>query len=131
MATFRMNDSLRTKKSKTNAMKTEDDNTYLRTLQQNRALHKFCTEVANTLNEAGLDIRTTLKPDFEIDWSPLLVKELLWKQTQKIVLGKESTTQMTTKEVNEIYEVINRFLAKHGVHIAFPSIIGESLESIK
>ncbi len=60
-----------------------------------------------------------------------LVKELLWKQTQKIVLGKESTTQMTTKEVNEIYEVINRFLAKHGVHIAFPSIIGESLESIK
>lgn len=93
-----------------------------RTPRQNDSLHLWCSQIADALNDAGLDIRTTLKEDFEIDWSPTLVKELLVKQTEKIMLGKTSTTELTTDEINKIYEVINRFLAKHGIHVPWPSL---------
>ena len=34
-----------------------------RTLLQNRAMHKYFTLLANQLNEAGLDMRKTLKQE--------------------------------------------------------------------
>ena len=40
-----------------------------RTLQQNKALHKYFEILADTLNEAGLDARVVLKPEIEIPWT--------------------------------------------------------------
>lgn len=50
-----------------------------RTYLQNRSLHLFFTELANALNEAGLDMRKTLNPDVEIPWNSQSVKEHLWR----------------------------------------------------
>ena len=36
-----------------------------RTLKQNSALHQLFKELANTLNEHGLDVRKTLKPEID------------------------------------------------------------------
>lgn len=93
-----------------------------RTLQQNKALHVFFQNVADKLNEAGLDLRAVLKPHVEIPWSKELVKEHLWRPIQELQLRKQSTTELTTDEVSKVYEVLNRFLGeKHGIYVPFPS----------
>lgn len=94
-----------------------------RTLTQNKAIHVLFEHLATELNEAGLDVRTTLKEDFEIPWNSRLVKELIWKGVLKAYTGKESTTQMTTKEIDQIFEIIARHLAQRfGLSIEFPSL---------
>jgi hypothetical protein len=78
--------------------------------------------VAKELNDAGLDLRAVLKPTVEIPWGTESIKTFLWKPVQKLQLGKESTTELTTQEIDKVYETLNRFLGeKHGIHVAFPS----------
>lgn len=101
-----------------------------RTLSQNRALHLAFELLASELNNAGLDMRATLKPSISIDWTPETVKEYLWRPVQKLQLKKESTTDLTTKEVSDVWETLNRFLGeKHGVHVPFPERLPDDSES--
>jgi len=94
-----------------------------RTNQQNKALHLYFKMLADTLNDAGLDMRKTLKPNVSIDWTPETVKEYLWRPVQKVQLRKTSTTELTTDEITKVWETINRFLGEnHGVTQSFPSI---------
>lgn len=93
-----------------------------RTLQQNRALHLYFQLVADELNSAGMDMRKVLKPSVEIPWSKDTVKEYLWRPIMKLQLMKKSTIQMTTKDIDKIYDTLNRFLGQQGLHVEFPSI---------
>lgn len=94
-----------------------------RTALQNRSLHLMFRLLADELNNAGLDMRTVLKPEIHIDWNPQTVKEYLWRPVQLAQLGKESTTELTTKEIDQIFDTINRHLGeKFGLHADFPSI---------
>lgn len=94
-----------------------------RTLRQNRALHLLFTQMAQELNDAGLDMRKTLKPGVDIPWSGKTIKEYIWRPIMKAQLGKESTTEMTTKDIDRVFETILRHLGeKFGVTIEFPSI---------
>lgn len=101
-----------------------------RTNQQNKALHTFFELVAEALNEAGLDMRKTLKPEIEIPWSKETVKEFLWRPVQKMQLDKKSTMELTTKDIDVIYDTLNRFLSKHGIHIDFPHNDFESMPEV-
>jgi len=93
-----------------------------RTLQQNKALHKYCRMLSEALNDAGLDMKAVLKPEIDIPWSESTVKEHLWKPIQSAMIDKESTTELDTKEVNQVYEVLNRHLAaKLGLSVPFPT----------
>ena len=93
-----------------------------RTLQQNKALHKYFELLAQELNAAGYDMRRTLKPGVDIPWTSDLVKQYLWKGIQEAMLGKESTTELTSAEIDKVYETLNRPLAETtGVHVPFPS----------
>ncbi|MDE1971169.1 MAG: hypothetical protein KGI50_06385 [Patescibacteria group bacterium] len=102
-----------------------------RTIQQNKALHLYFRLLAETLNDAGLDMRVILKPEVEIPWTPKNIKEYLWRPVQRIQLGKKSSTELTTKDIDVIYDTINLHLSKHGVHVPFPSIEEMSLRQIK
>lgn len=94
-----------------------------RTNQQNKALHVLFQLLANELNNAGLDMRKTLKPGVEIPWQPGGIKEYLWRPIQEAQLNKKSTTELTTKEIDEVFDTLNRYLGdKHGLHVPFPSI---------
>ena len=94
-----------------------------RTLKQNKALHVLFEELSQTLNEQGLDMRRTLKPGVEIPWNAKTVKEYLWRPIQKAQLNKDSTTQLTTREIDQVFDTLNRYLGEnHGVHVPFPSI---------
>jgi len=94
-----------------------------RTLRQNRAMHLMFTQLADELNDAGLDMRKTLKPAIDIPWNGDRVKEFLWRPIMKAQLAKESTTELTTKDIDRIFETIVRHLGeKFGLIIEFPSI---------
>ena len=96
------------------------------TNQQRKALHKYCELLALELNNAGLDMKAVLKPEVDIPWNKMSVKDHLWKPIESIMINKESTEEMTNKEVSEVYEVLNRHLAqKLGVSVPFPEFRGE------
>lgn len=94
-----------------------------RTLAQNRSLHKLFSLLAETLNENGLDMRRTLKPEIAIEWTGSSVKEHLWRPIQEAQLNKRSTTELTTKEIDEVFDTINKHLGERfGLHVPFPSV---------
>lgn len=83
-----------------------------RTPAQNNALHKFCAMLAETLNDAGLDMRAVIKQDVDIPWTRDTVKDHLWRPIQKAMTGKQSTTEVTTVEPSEIHRVLARHLGE-------------------
>lgn len=89
---------------------------------QNNALHLWCTQLAEALNESGQDMKDVIRVD--IPWSSYTVKEHLVRPVMNKLLHKDSTTELTSDEVTTVYEVINRALAgrlKEPIHIPFPS----------
>ncbi len=99
-----------------------------RTLRQNAALHKYFVRLFNALNDAGLDMRKVLKPETEIPWTLSSVKEYLWRPVQRIMLNKESTTELETTEVDEVYRVVDRKMVEKGVNVPFPSVSNQGLD---
>ena len=94
-----------------------------RTKQQNKALHVLFNLLAGTLNDNGLDMRKTLKPEIDIPWSGPSVKEFLWRPVQEAQLSKKSTTELTTVEIDQVFDTINKHLGeKFSLHTPFPSI---------
>lgn len=93
-----------------------------RTLQQNKAMHKLFTQMSDTFNTLGLDMRVVLKPEIKIMWTPDACKRELFKPVMKAMYGKESTTELTTSEVSKVYEQIAKLIGeKFGCEIEFPS----------
>ena len=101
-----------------------------RTIQQNKALHVFFDKLAIELNNAGLDMRRTLKPGIDIPWEARTVKEYLWRPVQVEQLRKRSTTELNSSEINKIFNTLSRYLGeKFGLELSFPSI--ESLMELE
>ena len=94
-----------------------------RTELQNRSLHLYFTQLAEELNNSGYDMKKVLKPSVDIPWNSKSIKEFLFRPIMKIQTGKSSTTELTTKEIDEIYDVINRHIGeKFGIHVEWPSL---------
>jgi hypothetical protein len=99
------------------------ENKKARTIQQNKALHLFFRLLADELNNAGLDMRKTLKPGIDIPWSPNTIKEYLCRPIQIAQVRKQSTTELETYEIDKIFDTLTRHLGeKFGIFIPFPSI---------
>jgi hypothetical protein len=93
-----------------------------RTGKQNNAMHLFFENASTSLNEAGMEMRGFLKEGIDIWWTPHSFKEYVWKPIQIAMTGKESTKDLTTKEVTQIYEVLSRHLGEvKKIYIPFPS----------
>jgi len=91
-----------------------------RTSQQNKGIHAFCGEVAKQMEARGLDMKTVLKDGVPISPTKELIKEYMWKPIQKALTGKESTTAINKKQVNEVYEYLSRLLAeKYDINVRF------------
>src|SRR4030066_179054 len=92
-----------------------------RTLTQNSALHLYFKLLSDELINQGTDLRELVKEGVDIIPTPEAVK-LLWKQLQKAMLDKESTTQLTKQEVDKVYEVFSKLISERAeVYIPFPS----------
>lgn len=94
----------------------------IRSSLQNRALHKYFSLLGEILNDAGYDMKKVLKPEVDIPWDKDSVKRFLWKPVQKVIVGHNKTRKLKTDEVNKVFNVVNRFIAKHKVHVPWPSI---------
>ena len=94
-----------------------------RTLPQNSALHRWCEQVAEELNASGQPVQLVLQKTIDLDWDKYSVKNLLWRNIQRALVRKESTTQLKKhEEINKIYEHLNRFLGeKCGIHVPWPA----------
>lgn len=94
-----------------------------RTGQQNRALHLYFTHLAEALNDAGYNVQLVLSHTMDLDWTPELAKELLWRTAQQALLGKQSTTELNKQqEIDLVYSHLNRYISERfGLHVPFPS----------
>lgn len=93
------------------------------THQARKALHLYFNHLAEELNNAGLNIRTTMKGKWDIPWSGATIKEIMWKPIQRKVFKKESTNDLTSKEIDTIFNVISQALGtRFGIILEFPSL---------
>ena len=87
-----------------------------RTIRQNNSLHLWLGQVAHMLNECGLDMKKTLKEDYEIPWTMETAKEHLWRPLQKAIIGKEATSEAMSADYNKVYKVLSKHMSeKHGI----------------
>ncbi len=92
------------------------------TPQQNKSVNLYCRQLAEAMGEQGLDIVETLTKAVDRPWTEKSVKELLFKDLLFRAYGHTSTTKASTKEISEIYEVLNRHTSQNwGIHVPFPS----------
>ena len=87
-----------------------------RTKRQNNALHVWLGQVANLLNESGMDMKKTLKAETDIPWTMQSAKDHLWRPIQKTLVDKESRADCETTDYNKVYEILSRhFSQKFGI----------------
>lgn len=95
-----------------------------RTTHQNKAIHKLFADVATELLAQGIERRTVVEDmtDFSCPIDASFVKEI-WRAIMFTQTGKQSTTQMTTAEIDKVYDTFNLFLGEqYGIHVGFPSM---------
>lgn len=87
--------------------------TGVRTSDQNKALHKYFSLLAESLNDSGLTVQHVLQKKIELNWTPAMVKEMLWRDVQTRLFGKTSTKDLDkVSEINEVYETLTRHLGE-------------------
>jgi len=93
-----------------------------RTTKQNSSLWLYLTQLADALNEAGMDQRKVLKESVAIEWNKDSAAKYLWKPVRKAITGKVSTAQLDRAEIGEVYMALSKHMAeKFGLSISFPS----------
>jgi len=94
-----------------------------RTITQNSSLHLFFTQLAEELNNHGMDMRKLIRQEVEISWTAYSVKEYLWKPLQRVLIGAKSTTQLDKiSDINLVYDNLNRIISERTKgEIKFPS----------
>lgn len=97
-----------------------------RTDSQRNSIELYCRKVSEQLNNDGIDmyeyIEILKQKGIKLRWTQELVKDKMWRVIQKSQVGKKSTTELTTAEVNQVYEPMARFLAERfHINVEFPS----------
>jgi hypothetical protein len=93
-----------------------------RTLLQNRSLHLTFSELAKILNEYGLNCDDKII-NIDVPWSGENVKNIIWRPVQQALLGKSSTTELSTTDIDKVFDIIVKAVAeKTGEVLEWPSI---------
>lgn len=92
-----------------------------RTTTQNASLHVYTKLLADGLNDAGYDVNTTIT--VPVSFTSETVKEYMFKPIMRALYPeKVSTTELSTTEIQEVYENLNRLTGeKFGVSMPWPS----------
>lgn len=96
-----------------------------RTLPQNAALHKYCADISGKMNDAGFTQRQLVgkfKEGFELPVTMDMIKAI-FREVGSAMYGKESTAELTTIEIQKVYQVVDqRFGEITGCRAEWPSI---------
>ena len=100
-----------------------DNLPHKRSSQQNKSLHLLFNNISFELNRMGLQFtyRGIKGMEIEVPYTPETVKDYLWRPLQQALIGKESTTKLTTEDINKIFETLAQWFSQQGVIIDFPS----------
>lgn len=90
-----------------------------RTNQQNKSLHKYLDELSRELNLQGIDVKVMVK-NLRVDATPEMMKEI-FRSIAKEKFQVSSTADLSTKQLTECYEEMNRLTSSMGIAISFPS----------
>ena len=101
----------------------------VRSSAQNRSIHKYFTLIAQELNELGQEFCYTgiTGKELSMPYTSHLVKEMFWKPIQFTMFKTNTTTKLSTTQMNQIIDVFSKFFAERGVDLDFPSI--EAMEN--
>lgn len=95
-----------------------------RTSRQNNSLHLYLHQVAQVMQERGITMQDVLERIRKIEIMPTgnALKEVAWKPLLEILKGKKSTTEHDKLDIDEVYEVMNKWLGQEwNIHIPFPT----------
>lgn len=99
----------------------------IRTALQNKSIHLWCSQIANTLNDENFYIQDVIK--LNTKWNMIKVKEMLFKPVVKSLYTKDSTTKLNKDEFELIIDTLVRYMAQKGCVLPeFPN--REALEEI-
>ena len=97
--------------------------------RQNNAMHLWFRQIAIQLNDAGYWVRHPFSDNFEIPFTEVLVKEMLYKPTVKAMFDKETTTKLTPAELSEASEVLMKWLSENKqIYVPFPQQLKDELK---
>lgn len=88
----------------------------------NRAFHKYLSIIAEELNNAGLSREQIIELVVDMRWTTETIKEALYRPILINTTTKESTKDLTDKELCEVEKLIDEALLKLGIEIDYPSI---------
>ena len=91
-----------------------------RTIQQNKCLHSYLSQIAEKLNGSGQDFKKVVQ--LPVSFTMENTKEYMFKPVMNILYPDiESTTELDTKQLQNVYEVFNAAIAtRFGVSGDFP-----------
>lgn len=102
-----------------------------RTLKQNASLWKWLTIMADGLNERGIDHAKTLeilnaRPKIDIMNTKDSLYVNCWLPIQRAIYPeKEGSSQLTTQEIQAVYEAMNKYFGQElGVSASWPDKFG-------
>ncbi len=100
-----------------------------RTKKQNDSLQVYCRGLAEMLNERGITFKEFFE-NLESDYTEEMIRNLFRKKG-KTKYGKQKTSTFSKKELQIIYEEINRHVSQFGIHLAWPSEEGKLINEGK
>jgi len=104
----------------------EDKEYKQRSKRQNNAMHLLFSQAARQLNEHGIGKKIVielLSKYATVPWNTITVKEDIWRPIQKSLLHKDSSADLVTVEIDQVFDVMSlEVLTPLGIEQAFPSI---------
>lgn len=94
-----------------------------RTVSQNRAMHLAFQQISQLLVEQGIDQRTIVKDleGYSAPVTPEFLKQV-FKTISYTMYRKTSTTELTTSEMTNCFDVFAKFLGEtYGIEVSWPS----------
>jgi len=88
-------------------------NSDLRSIAQNRLIHKVCKNISDELQNQNISLNAVLKHDTPV--SMLAVKELMFKSVVLSLYGKDSTTKLNKDELNLVFDTLIMALGSKGL----------------
>ena len=97
-------------------------------MRQNNAMHLWFRQLAQELNDAGHTMPHPFDNEFELSFTELRVKEILFRPIIEAMYGKSSTSKLTSKELGNAAEELIRYLSEHkGVYVPWPQSMKDEM----